>query len=477
MKGNMSSLSPLYVDLDGTFIKSDMLLESLLVAAKKNPFIIFLCFVWLFRGRAYLKYRVSQEASVDASLLPLNTEFYAFLLAQKESGRKIILATASNEKYAEEVCRKYELFDSYISSDEENNLKGREKLKKITSQTDRFSYAGNSSEDFPIFEQAEDSYLVNPTKRARSASSKVGVSQTFDVGPSINMKAWLRQLRVHQWLKNLLIFIPLLVSGEYLNVDLVIDSLYGFISFSCLASATYIINDLLDLESDRSHSRKKYRPLAASQISIVNAVLVSAALFLVSFGLALSLEGLFVYVLMVYLAVTLLYSFIIKQYIGIDVITLAALYTIRILAGAAILDVTLSFWLLSFSMFVFLSLALVKRCAELKSFEEENAKMARGRDYNVNDYSLLMSFGTSSALLSVLMFCFYTNSNVLNNQYQEPTVLWLIVPALSYWLMRMWVKTHRGEMHDDPIVFSLRDGGSIFTIGFIVVITLLAQLL
>ncbi len=260
-------------------------------------------------------------------------------------------------------------------------------------------------------------------------------------------------------------------------MNLLIKSFYGFFSFSCLASATYIINDLLDLESDRSHSRKKLRPLAASQISIIGAASASVVLFLISFALALSFEGPFIYVLIAYLTVTLMYSFKIKQYIGMDVITLASLYTIRILAGAAILSVPLSFWLLSFSMFIFLSLALVKRCAELKSLEEDNTKMAKGRDYHVKDYGLLMSFGTSSALLSVLMFCFYINNNILNNQYQEPTILWVIVPALSYWLMRMWIKTHRGEMHDDPIVFSLRDAGSIITIGFIVVITLLAQLL
>ncbi len=477
MNESRSSLSLLYVDLDGTFIKSDMLLESLLVALKKNPLIIFMCFAWVFRGKSFLKYKISQEANINTSLLPLNTEFYSFLLDQKKSGRKIILATASNEKYAENICKNYTLFDSFISSNATNNLKGNNKLKKIISRSDTFSYAGNSFEDFAIFERAEDSYLVNPTKRVKNHSLKADISQTFDAKPSINITVWLRQLRIPQWFKNFLIFVPLLVSGEFLNMNLLIKSFYGFFSFSCLASATYIINDLLDLESDRSHSRKKLRPLAASQISIIGAASASVVLFLISFALALSFEGPFIYVLIAYLTVTLMYSFKIKQYIGMDVITLASLYTIRILAGAAILSVPLSFWLLSFSMFIFLSLALVKRCAELKSLEEDNTKMAKGRDYHVKDYGLLMSFGTSSALLSVLMFCFYINDNILNNQYQEPTILWFIVPALSYWLMRMWIKTHRGEMHDDPIVFSLRDAGSIITIGFIVVITLLAQLL
>ena len=211
--------------------------------------------------------------------------------------------------------------------------------------------------------------------------------------------------------------------------------------------------------------------------SIINAKIVAAILFFFAFGLTSVLDGLFVFVLAGYLILTLIYSFKIKQYIGLDVITLATLYTVRIFAGAVILDVPVSFWLFAFSMFVFLSLALIKRCAELKSFEEQNKTHAIGRDYNVLDYSVLMNLGTSSAMLSVLMFCFYVNSNVLTNQYQQPTLLWLIVPALCYWLMRMWIKMHRGEMHDDPIVFSLKDKGSLITIGFIGLIALLAQLL
>ena len=318
--------------------------------------------------------------------------------------------------------------------------------------------------------------MVNPTREANKLADKSPTTQLFDDSSKLSF-VWLKQLRVHQWLKNLLVLVPLIVSGYFLDTNAVILSLLGFISFSFLASATYIINDLLDLESDRCHPRKKSRPLAAGSISLIHAVFVALVLFVLAFAIATMVNNLFILVLSLYLVLTLTYSFKIKQYIGMDVIALASLYTLRIIAGAVILEVTISFWLLSFSMFIFLSLAMIKRCAELKLLEGERKVQTSGRDYHVEDYLVLMSLGTSSAMLSILMFCFYVNNNVLTDQYQQPELLWLVLPALCYWMMRMWIKTHRGEMRDDPIVFSLKDKGSVVTIGFIGVIALLAQIL
>jgi 4-hydroxybenzoate polyprenyltransferase len=466
----------LYVDLDGTFTKSDLLFESLVIAIKNNPLVLFICFIWLLKGKEYLKYQLSKRVDIQTKLLPLNPEFHAFLLEEKAKNRKIVLATASHEKYAESVCNDYDLFDSYISSDINSNLKGEAKLLQIQSESKRFSYAGNSKEDFIIFEKSEESYLVNPTSKAKKLSGKSPTSKNFD-NSSLSWLVWVKQLRVHQWIKNSLIFVPLMVSGRFLDGQSILLSILGFISFSCLASATYIINDLFDLEPDRSHPRKKNRPLSAGEIRITYAVFVAFGLFVLAFIVASMLNDLFVLVLTIYLVLTLTYSLKIKQYIGMDVIALASLYTVRIIAGAVILGVTISFWLLSFSMFLFLSLAMIKRCGELKSLEGSRKTRATGRDYDLDDYLVLMSIGTSSAMLSILMFCFYVNSNVLADQYQQPTLLWLVFPALCYWIMRMWIKTHRGEMHDDPIVFSLKDKGSIVTIGFMGLIALLAQLL
>lgn len=241
---------PLYVDLDGTFIKSDMLFESLVSALKINPLIIFLCPFWLFKGKHHLKHQLSQRAEIDYSLLPLNVEFYSFLLKEKENQREIILATASSEDHAKSICQKYDLFTSYISSDENINLKGHNKLKKILSLSSVFSYAGNSSEDFDVFEHAVGKFLVNPTRKAKRMSLQTSFDMAFD-NKKATFKVWAKQFRIHQWLKNCLIFIPLLVSGQFKDFNLVLLTLQGFMSFSFLASATYIINDLLDLDSDR----------------------------------------------------------------------------------------------------------------------------------------------------------------------------------------------------------------------------------
>jgi len=476
MESTTSLVSPLYVDLDGTFTKSDILYECLVMAMKNNPLIIFMCVYWLCKGKSYLKYKLSQQVDISSELLPLNREFYSFLLQEKAKNRKIILATASNEKYAENIYQSYDVFDDYLGSNNVTNLKGQEKLSKIKSLTENFSYAGNSSEDFILFAQAEESYLVNPTKKAKKLSLKRTFSGVFDDN-SYGLKVWLEQLRVHQWLKNLLVFVPLLVTSGFYSLLTLFISIEAFLSFGFLASATYIINDLGDLEADRRHQRKRNRPLAAGNISIVHAKVISLLLFVAAFGLALNISIYFSTVLFVYLGLTLFYSFRGKQYMVLDVIVLACLYTIRIVAGAAALNVPVSFWLLSFSMFVFLSLALVKRCSELRSLQKQKCTQVNGRDYFTNDYGVLMNFGTSTSVLSVFVFSSYIKNNIVTNQFQQPSILWLILPALCYWLMRMWVKTHRGEMHDDPIVFSLKDKGSLMTVSFIVIVTILAQVL
>lgn len=476
MKEQARSPTTLYVDLDGTFTKADLLFESLISSIKNKPFVLFYIFFWILRGRAYLKHKLSLFGNVDVKSLPLNEEFYRFLLDEKRNGRTIVLATASNEKFAKMVCDEFDIFSSYLSSDDTINLKGESKLRRIQAENKIFSYAGNSVEDFIIFAESEESYLVNPTDAARKIALTTSTTRAFDDKPQSG-SVWLKQLRVHQWIKNILIFVPLFVSGSFLHQQPFVLSLAGFLSFSLLASATYILNDLLDLESDRLHPRKKNRPLASGRISIARGIIVVFVLFVVSLIISLFVGPIFFIILISYLILTLSYSMKLKKYFGIDVICLASLYTLRIVAGAAIIGVVVSFWLLSFSMFIFFSLAIIKRCAELRVIEKSEKIKAAGRDYNADDYHLLVSVGVSSSMLAVLMFCFYINSNVLTDQYQEPTLLWLAVPALTYWIMRMWIKTHRNEMHDDPIVFSLRDFGSVVTIGFIGLITIVAQIL
>ncbi|BCN27301.1 UbiA family prenyltransferase [Vibrio alfacsensis] len=466
---------PMFVDLDGTYTKTDLLFESFFAALKQNPLIIFYCIPWLLKGKSHLKYQLSLRADLDMSRLPLNQQLASYMADEKKRGRKIYLATASNEKYAKAVVNQHAIFDDCIYSNENTNLKGRAKLEKIERISKKFIYAGNDSIDFEIFSHAEQSVLVNPTYQAMKKAQNFNIDKVFDTEKP-NWRIWLKQIRAHQWLKNLLVFVPLIVSGGLWNVTTVICALCAFIAFSFLASATYILNDLLDIESDRAHSKKKYRPLAAGSITIKDGVVMGFILLSIALGISLFIGANFTLVLLSYLLLTVLYSFKVKQYVAMDVVTLALLYTIRILAGAAAIGVVASFWLLAFSIFIFLSLALVKRCSEIQTMETDGKTRAKGRDYTVEDYAVLNSFGASSALLSVLMFCFYINNNVLTNQYQQPDILWLIVPALCYWLMRMWIKTHRGEMHHDPIIFSLRDRGSLITISFCGLVAIMAQI-
>lgn len=462
---NKLSEFPLFVDVDGTYLKTDLLFESFIVAIRNNPLVIIYCFFWLTKGIGFLKYKLSMRADLDISIMPKNPEFLAFLNKEKNKARKIILATAGAEKYAALLVSESKLFDSYLCSDKNTNLKSRAKLSKILKLSDDFAYAGNDKVDFVLFSQAKEKYLVNATQNVSRAGEKFEFDGVFDSQPSTgNGKTWLKQLRLHQWLKNLLIFVPLMVSGLFTQITNITEVSLGFIAFSFLASATYIVNDLFDLSSDRQHPRKKYRPLAAAKLSILAGLVGAAALLFFAFGLALLLGLKFIVILLIYLGLTLFYSFVLKKYVAMDTVALAMLYTLRILAGTAILSISVSFWLFAFSIFIFLSLALVKRCAELKSLEKEGKLITNGRDYRVEDYSILVSFGISSAMLSLLMFSFYINNNALTNQYQEPDLLWVVVLGLCYWLMRMWIKTHRGEMHDDPIVYSLKDKGSIITI-------------
>lgn len=476
MKTQNESKTTLFVDLDGTFTKADLLTESFLIALKQNPLIVFLCIFWLLKGKAFLKFKLASTVELDVSILPLNQEFFAFLGEEKEKGREIVLATAASQKFAKSILCEYPLFDDYIASDETCNLSGENKLNKIRQVSPSFDYAGNALIDFKIFAHAHSSYLVNPSKNARKQAIKQPVSRTFDTENNSTID-WIKQLRLHQWLKNVLVFVPLVVSSSFFDLPLVINAVLAFIAFSLLASSTYIFNDLMDLQSDRQHPRKKFRPLASGNISIVRGVIIGVLAAGASLCIAAYVGLEFTIALLIYLFTTLFYSLKLKSYIGIDVITLALLYTIRILAGAAAIDVIVSFWLLAFSIFIFLSLALVKRCSELVSLESEGGKQVKGRDYRTSDYDIILSFGTSAALLSVLMFCFYINNNVLTDQYQQPTLLWLIVPLLVYWLMRMWIKTHRGEMHDDPIVFSVKDRGSNVVLLISTFITLSAQVL
>ncbi len=476
------NLIPLFVDLDGTYSKADLLFESFVDACKRNPLVLIYCCFWLARGIAYLKFRLAAAAQVNVELLPLNPEFLRFLHAEKAKGRVIYLATAASEQYAEQIIAHSNIFHGYLASDQQLNLTADAKLRKIQQISPDFAYAGNDVVDFVLFAHAKHSYLVNPSRKVRLALNRQSVdacnfSQTFDITSSRSAhKLWLQQLRIHQWLKNLLLFVPLLVSGLFTDVSKMPLLFIAFIAFGAMASATYIINDLVDLQSDRCHRVKCHRPLAAGLISIHSALLVCLILIVFAVALATLVNSEFVQLLLIYLGITLIYSLAIKRFVAIDVLTLAALYTLRIVAGAAAISVIVSGWLLAFSVSIFLSLALVKRCAEVQNLQSGDAQQLIGRGYRLTHYKLLSFFGIIAATLAVLMLGFYVEHNIASRQYPHAQLLWLLLPLLSYWLMFVWRATKRGDMHDDPLVFAMQNKVSLGIISICVATTVLAQL-
>ena len=471
------ALAPLVVDLDGTLTLTDTLWESVVRAWKAQPSSLLRMPLWLWRGRAFFKDRVAALTTCRVDLLPLNDALMEYLGAQREQGRAVILATAANQRIARAFADYHKLFDDVIASNEEHNLKGAAKLAAIRERVgDRFVYVGDSHADLPIWRAAEAAVFagVSPAVR-RALNPDVKVERDFP-RPRAGWTTWRRALRMHQWLKNLLVFVPLLTSFSF-SAQAWTAATVAFLAFSAVASATYLVNDLFDLDNDRQHERKRHRPLASAIIAIPHAALASFLLLGVGFGIGAILGLKFTLLLSLYVVATSAYSWVLKRYMLADVLSLAFLYTLRIFAGGVALGVQLTSWLLAFSAFLFLSLALIKRCAELVTLESQGLYAAAGRGYAVDDLRVLWPLGTSAGMAAVIVFGLFISAETTRQRYASPEFMWGAGFALVYWLARLWVKTSRGEMHDDPIVYALKDTNSRVTVGFMVGATLAAYLL
>ena len=468
----MSSSKVIVVDLDGTLTLTDTLHESVIALIRTKPFMLFLIPIWLAKGVAYLKFKVAENTVLDVTTLPYNVPFIDWLKEQKASGKEIVLCTAANELIAHNVFKHFDFFDDVIASDEYINLKSTNKRKALERKYGEhgYDYAGNSSADIEVWGGASQAIVVNANARVLAKATKVAsVSETF---PSENpsLSVWLKALRVHQWLKNLLLFVPLLAAHQFGNFQSLATLTLAFISFSLCASSVYIINDLLDLESDRRHPRKKNRPFASAKLPISLGVAVAPLLIGSSVTLGAIVGKDFLVILLLYLSLTAAYSLALKRVVLVDCLTLATLYTVRIIAGAAAVSVTLSFWLLAFSVFMFLSLALVKRYAELKVQIQEGNSSAHGRGYIVSDAPLLQTLGVSSGYISALVIVLYVRSEDVVSSYAEPLAIWLVLPILLFWVSWVWLKAERGEMHDDPIVFAAKDKASLAVAALTIVV-------
>ena len=465
----------LFVDLDGTLIKNDLLVESMVALVRQKPAYSFAIFFWLLRGRACVKAELAQRVKLSMDTLPLQSEFVEHLQGERARGRTIYLATASHSSLAEQIAQRLGIFTGVLASDGEHNLKGAAKLEEILAVTGGacFDYAGNAWADLRIWGKARRGIIVNPHFGVRAAAQKCcSIERVFDDRPSV-IRAWIRQLRLYQWLKNLLLGIPLLTAHVF-DPRSLLAVLVAFFAFGCVASAGYLLNDLIDLPTDRQHPRKRKRPLAAGDLAMGTALGVMIALLAAGLIAAALDSPSFLLVLVAYLILTLGYSLYLKTLVLVDVIVLAALFTIRIIAGAVVIRVQMSSWLLAFSMFTFFSLALVKRTSELVTVQGMSREAVSGRDYRVSDYGTLTAMGVASGYVAVVVLALFIDSPQARGAYSHPGLLWPLCPLMIYWVSRLWIKTGRGEMHDDPLLYSARDRASWLVFAAMTLTTLLA---
>jgi len=455
----------LCVDLDGTLVKSDTLLDSILTLIRRDPAATLRCFLFLPQGKAAFKAKIGRHVILDPTALPYNRPLLEYLKAESASGRQIYLATASHEEQAREIAEHLGFFTGVIASDARTNLRDTNKRKALELKfaAHGFDYVGNARPDVAALAGAKTAMLANPSLglAAQLKRQNVMVQRTFR-DRAAPMKAVAMAFRIRQWPKNLLVFAPVLLAHVLLNRHYFILTSLAFVSWCFTASATYIINDLLDVTADRNHPSKRKRPFAAGDLSPQAGVVIVCVLLALSAMIAARLPVRFTFWLVAYFVTTLAYSLVLKRLALVDVITLAGLYTVRMFAGAAVAAVVFSPWLGGFSVFFFLSLAIVKRYAELDNLRKAGRIPTNGRGYRVDDLEQLRSFGTASGYAAAVVFSLYINANPeISQHYAHFERLWFLVPVLVFWISRVWLLAHRGELDEDPVVFAMTDTWSL----------------
>lgn len=468
---------PLCVDLDGTLLRTDLLFESLLIALRRRPWILFLLPFWLMSGRSAMKRRlatVARDALADDPL-PVTDDLVEYLKSEKAQGRRIELISASDQTLVELAARRFgDLFDHVEGSDGATNLKGPAKAEAIAARyPDGFVYAGDSTADDAVWKRAAGAVPVNAARSRRAAIERLApVEAEFGTAPNL-VKGLRSGMRLHQWAKNGLIFLPLLLTSTYADLDILFASVAAFLGFSLAASGTYLLNDLLDLAADRGHPTKQRRALASGRLPVAAGIVAAPALVALGFILA-ALAGWGVAgCLAVYLALTLAYSFGVKSMAVVDVVVLGALFTLRLFAGHTLVDGGAPVWLLGFSMFLFTSLALVKRLVEVRGLEARGLEAVPGRGYRAGDSGFVESFGITASVASVVIFMIYLAIEPAHaRRLADPEWLWVVPAMLGFWLPRVWLLARRGEVHDDPVVFALKDPPSLVlgTIAFLAIL-------
>lgn len=453
----LASEAPLCVHLDGTLVRTDLAWECILSLFKSQPLALFLIPLWLLRGRAQVKRELAERARLDVAVLPYRAECISFLTGQRAQGRRIGLVTAADNSLAERIAEHVGLFDFACGTHGRQNLEGAAKAAFLRKEFGEggYEYIGDSLVDLPVWKDSRAAYVVGSPRLVRKARAVAHVEGVLESQPA-SMQTWLSALRVHHWVKNALLFLPLLLAHHFTFGALRATTL-GFLLFGLCASSIYIVNDLLDLHSDRAHPWKSKRPFASGEMSIPGGLSVSVLLAGLAIVLGLWLNVSFGLVLILYILTTVLYSVYLKQVVLLDIFVLSSFYAIRIWAGALVASVLLSDWFLAFSLFFFLSLATAKRYSELVHARALVDSGKSGRGYIASDRQLLMALGIGSSFAAVIILALYQHSQELLLLYTRPEPLLLICPILLYWLSSIWLKAGRGKLDDDPLTLSIRD--------------------
>lgn len=467
---------PLVVDLDGTLVKTDLLVESFFATLTANHQSLIAALKAIPHGKAHIKEILAETGHVDYTLLPYDGAVLALIGEAKDAGRTVYLATASDRRHAEAIAAHLGLFDGVFASDGRTNLSGEHKAARLIAEFGEggFDYVGNSTADLPIWAKARAAYAIGTTAALDRKIAALPVPTQHLERPRTSPRTWMKMLRVHQYAKNALVFVPLLTSHSY-SLGAIASALMAFLVFSLCASSVYILNDLVDLDSDRKHPTKRNRPFANGAIPLVTGMIAFPVLLVASFALAFATSVYLAGVLGLYFVLALAYSIDFKRRMIVDVVTLAMLYTIRVIAGAAAIPVMLSEWLLAFSMFIFTCLALVKRYTELAVRIDDDLPNPSNRNYKLTDISVVGMLAAASGLNSVTIFALYISSPDVMGLYRHPQLLWLSCPILIYWIGRILILAHRRIVHDDPIVFALRDRNSYLAAALLLAIILLAS--
>ena len=466
---------PLCVDLDGTLLRSDMLLESLFVMIRERPVSALWVPLWLVKGKAHLKSQIASRVDFNSAHLPFNEEVMRFVREQRAT-RMTVLVTGTHQSLADSVASQLDVFDEVIGSSSEINLTSHKKRAWLENRygVGGFDYIGNDKDDLDVWPAARKAMVVSTPSGLVTHPTQT-FDRVFEVQPS-GVSDYFSLLRVHHWSKNALIAVPFFLDHRIYDGGAIVAVLMAFVAMSLLASATYIFNDLLDLQADRQNDFKCKRALASGAVSIARAIHSIALLVCLLLLITVMLPPAFNAALLLYLVTTLTYSLLLKKKAMLDVITIAALHTLRVVAGILVIQAEWSFWLLGFSMFFFFSLASAKRVAELINLQQAGRQDAVGRDYQVADIPVMLTSGVTTGFISIMVVALYINSEKVQTMYTNPMILWLLCPVLMYWIGRIWIFTARGQMHEDPIVFAIRDRGSIFAalvLGIILISALL----